>query len=1171
VGGHGHASFGTVARQLDAVLQQLPADALVLLAPDAGGVSNASVLEQLLRTAGRVVLQGRQPLVAWWGQSAKPAKEEGTSRPNLAMGDPDEVLIDWPDGGQPHARYWLVVSEELHQLGLAWHGAALAHGMGSEEEMAARELMLGPLPSRPSDGDTLEDLEIRQALRAAVKERSGLIELLCGGGVHLDSPQLELRHRELRTEQVIDRDGDPAWRWSVPGRAVELLGIEEWIERCVPETICRLRTGEDPDLEGSYEEWPARAELLQQWREGQALRAAGGGRIPPLPPRWGKATTYGPDGRDEAWREALMGLRQGQEQVLAAALRRWAAADGLTPEELTAATEVVLSEPEWLRPGERRDALVERAALTEALRRHYSQQPYAERGRQALLIADPTGSGKSHRWAQIATGLAKEQGLIGVLWLAKDYRSAVVEPLREATRALPPTRHNGLFRNTEGKVRERGPDEKDPPAGWSWAESPTCQMSHDLARQRARGHSNAAIDDWCNNVCHLRGGCPYHQTKEHFWAMRGSESGRMPLIGKSENVGGRWIKPRPDFVRASMAMVQPFEALAYGWLKRVLVVVDEADHLLASCTATHKLKGHHLAALQLQLARSALERKQAGDAEAAAQLESVAELLVVLVELCSSKAIGRHGLSPRQLQEHPLMEGWLKGAEAAGLPAVLMQAEEINWQKLSTTAPITLDPLGLRALNKALDQEGLQAGMASPEADLCPPLLLELIRGALGDAVHRGSTVLSLEAVRQPKGTKAAANAPRFAVAITRPTGVGHTLASTAGALVVLDATSAPELIERALNATAGRTDHRSTPIGLRTLQLQPTEPTNAHWADPMEQHPPVQILQVRDLGGLTRDRRDTFAAIREALLIEISDWIKATYGEGEELGVIDHLKFCRSAEQGPLAKGIRQEQAWFTTGARGGNLLAGVRGLALLGLPVTNITASTSQALALADWSDPSAQPDELGVAIAEGQARSIGSELMQAIGRPRWNRQPKGWGPAALVIVGDGDLSALLPAIPGQQPSDPTNAHWSGIREIGAEWFGEQLGRGAEGLVARARAQRKGKTTEARVAGKAKASSKTTEQAAAIREQIRDAVVEELSEAINGGMPAGVAVRVLSVRALANKLGLTALTVRKHLLAMASAVDPALKARGAAVMAEECVEAVFRYEAKRSRPKAA
>jgi hypothetical protein len=634
-----------------------------------------------------------------------------------------------------------------------------------------------------------------------------------------------------------------------------------------------------------------------------------------------------------------------------------------------------------------------------------------------------------------------------------------------------------------------------------------------------------------------------------------------------------------------MAMVQPFEALAYGWLKRLLVVVDEADHLLASCTATHKLKGHHLAALQLQLARSALERKQAGDAEAAAQLESVAELLVVLIELCSSKAIGRHGLSPRQLQEHPLMAGWLKGAEAAGLPAVLMQTEEMSRQELLTTAlftPGALDPLGLQALNKALDQEGLQVGMASPEADLCPPLLLELIRGALGDAVHRGSTVLSLEAVRQPKGTKAAANAPRFAVAITRPTGVGHTLASTAGALVVLDATSAPELIERALNATAGRTDHRSTPIGLRTLQLQSADPTDTHRSDPMEellpigkpaaqQHPPVQILQVRDLGGLTRDRRDTFAAVREALLIEISDWLKATYGESEELGVIDHLKFCRPAEQGPLTKGIRQEQAWFTTGARGGNLLAGVRGLALLGLPVTNITASTSQALALADWSDPSAQPDELGVAIAEGQARSIGSELMQAIGRPRWNRQPKGWGPAVLIVIGDGDLSALLPAIPGRKPSEATDTHRSGIREIGAEWFGEQLGRGAEGLVARARAQRKGKTTEARVAGKAQAGSKTTEQAAAIREQICDVIVGHVLEAKEAGRNPLTALQWCTARGIGNQIGSTAPTVRKHLLAMASAVDPAIKARGAAVLPVEAAEALILYEARRNRPKAA
>ena len=69
-------------------------------------------------------------------------------------------------------------------------------------------------------------------------------------------------------------------------------------------------------------------------------------------------------------------------------------------------------------------------------------------------------------------------------------------------------------------------------------------------------------------------------------------------------------------------------------------------------------------------------------------------------------------------------------------------------------------------------------------------------------------------------------------------------------------------------------------------------------------------------------------------------------------------------------AAGIRPEQGWLTTGARGGNLLAGVRGLALFGLPIPNITASAAQALALADWSDPTTPPDELGLAIEEGRA---------------------------------------------------------------------------------------------------------------------------------------------------------------------------------------------------------
>lgn len=1210
-GGHGHAAFATVSRQLDAVLRLLPPEALVLLAPDAGGVNNHAVLEQLLRTAGRVVLQGRVPLVAWWGQTYKPAAGEGHLRPNLGMGDPDELLIDWREG-QPHVRHWQVVGPVIHGLALAWHGAALEHGMGSEEELEQRQLLIG------------------------FEEGRGLLRLLCGSAVALTSKELQLRALP-RVEEVLDRDGELAQRWSVPGRQVELLEVAAWIERCVPEAITRtvVETAADGTTTERIEEWPARAELLQQWREGQALRAAGGGRIPPLPPRWAKATTYGPDDRDGAWREALAALRHGHEEVLAAALVRWAAADGLTPEEIAEATEAVLAE--WLAPGEYRGAVLEREARTEALRRHYSQQHYGKAGRQGLLIADPTGSGKSHRWAEIGPALAKEAGLIGVLWLAKDYRSAVVKPLAEATRDLPPTRHNGLIRNAEGRVRELGPEESCPP-GWSWAESPTCRVSHELARQRARGHTNAAIDEWCNGFCPSREGCPYHHGKENFWALRGSDDGRMPAIGRAtRNLADQIIKPRPDFVRASMAMVEPFAALAPGWLRRLLVVVDEADHLIGACSATHKLHSNHLAELQLLLTERRHEAKRQGEEEAIALLDALEELLVVLRELCSSKAITRHGLSPRQLQEHPLMAGWLKGAMAAGLDRELLNP---------------MPELGLAALDEALDHGNLQLGMASREADPTPPLVLELVRGALGDAVHRGSTVISLEPVRPAKGKagKAEAGAPRFAVAITRPTGVGHTLATHAGALVVLDATSAPELIERSLNANAGATDRRHTPVGLRTLQLARPDATDTHRVGnaPTQQeveqvmerqrqqeleelgagfaaaladrpeaelrqqaeaslrrqqaqrkaeaeaqaHPPVRVLQVRDMGGLTRQRRDTFTPIRAALIAEIADWIRATYGEAEETGVIDHLPFCRRDEESGYspamaAAGIRPEQGWLTTGARGGNLLAGVRGLALFGLPIPNITASAAQALALADWSDPTTPPDELGLAIEEGRARALGSEIMQAIGRPRWNRQSSSWGQAVLIVVGDGDLSALLPGIPGatdthrvDHSTSVTDTHRvlnagiggsAGIEEITAGWFGEQLGRGEEGLVARARSQRMGETGKARAAGKTAASSKTSQKAMALREQIREVVVQELLEAQERGQVMQAALSKLTGPRIGNQIGASARTVQRHLLAMACSCDPKLKAMGEALSVGAAAEALLLFEAKRMGCKAA
>lgn len=1270
-GGHGHAAFATVSRQLDAVLRLLPPEALVLLAPDAGGVSNAAVLEQLLRTAGRVVLQGRVPRIAWWGQTYKAQPGEGHLRPNLGMGDPDELLIDWREG-VPHVRHWQAVGSVIHGLALAWHGAALEHGMGSEEELEQRQLLIG------------------------FEEGRGLLRLLCGSAVALTSKELQLRALP-RVEEVLDREGELAQRWSVPGRQVELLEIAAWIERCVPEAITRtvVETAADGTTTERIEEWPARAELLQQWREGQALRAAGGGRIPPLPPRWARATTYGPEDRDGAWREALLRLRWRDEihPAQARLLEGLARADGLTPEEITEATEAVLAE--WLAPGEHRSAVLERTAHIEALVRLLEPaRPGLRQQLPALLVTDPTGSGKSHRWAERAKALARETGLGAVLWLSKD-RSTAVEPLRAMEPDWPPTRHGGLARDGDGQIKALA---GAMPKGWSWAETPTCVMSDQLQIMRARGHSNAAINEWCSEACPHRDGCPYHSETQEFWgprvareiecdekgkalppALRGKGLAHHVKLVKPTLLRGSEGRPAPiDVVRCTPAMVPALAALVPYWLKRALVIVDETDHLRSACSSTYTLQHQHLQQLHqhLQARRLAMvteERKgqTEGQTEATGaqqlpsdQLGHLLELIEGLMQLTAG-APGRHGLSPRQLSEHDWFSLWRRRAVELGLDRVLLEERQAEL---------------LGALDEELDVAGLYQALGgqAPEeagADPCPPLLLALVRGALGPAASWGSTVLWLTSVR-PKGkargkgkAEGQEREPGYAVAITAPTGLGQQLATSCGALVLLDATASPEATERTLTATAGRTDRPVAPVGVEVLQLLIEEPTDTHRVgqaptqqeieqeverqkqsrrrqlggialgleeeERLEQerqkqerqerlrrnpfqrpepapisalrqsaieaierrrqeqesrrHPPVRVLQVVDAGSFTRERRDTLTPIRTALIAEISDWIRATYGEAEETGVIDHLPFCRRDEESGYspamaAAGIRPEQGWLTTGARGGNLLAGVRGLALFGLPIPNLNSGSAEALALADWADPETPPDELGLAIEEGRARALGAELMQAIGRPRWNRQSSSWGQAVLIVIGTGDLSALLPAIPGATDTHRVihstsvtdthrvlNASTGDIEEITAEWFGQQLGRGEEGLVARARSQRSGQAAKAQVAGKARASSKTSQRTMAIREQIREAVVEMFQQRVADGQPPAAVIRGLSARALANAIGSTDRTVRQHLKAMAAACDPAFKARGDAAAPEEAVEVLIRFEAHRTRADAA
>jgi hypothetical protein len=145
------------------------------------------------------------------------------------------------------------------------------------------------------------------------------------------------------------------------------------------------------------------------------------------------------------------------------------------------------------------------------------------------------------------------------------------------------------------------------------------------------------------------------------------------------------------------------------------------------------------------------------------------------------------------------------------------------------------------------------------------------------------------------------------------------------------------------------------------------------------------------------------------------------------------------------------------------------------------------------------------------------------------------------------------------------------AGIEEVGAEWFGQQLGRGEEGLVAKARSQRMGEAGQARAAGKTAASSKTSQKAMALREQIREVVVQRITEAQQRGLGAHTALQSLSARRMGNELGTSAATIKRHLLAMACSCDPELKAQGEALSVEAAAKAVLLFEAKRMGRKAA
>jgi hypothetical protein len=1130
-GGHGQAAFPAMRQQLADTLAILPRTSPAILAPDAGATQNWGVLRNLVATAALAEHIGnRTALVAWWGQRNTANRGPGLHEIHHPWhADPDELVLTGPvrpGHPLPWACSWLVLPAEAELAVRAWLEAASGDGglaITTPAALALQQQLEGYV-----GGAALVQTLTHHTTAPHPEPRSAAL--------HLTVPITRLRTSDGGPIQFAPHpteDGGPGIRVARPARQLQLLPVAQWIEQHVPELLLETHqcTNTDGTMGQEQTEHQPRQQLLADWRDGTALAAATGNRLPPLPPR-SEATSYPLADRREAWGAAITNVRQLALKVHHDTLANWAEADGLTPDDLLPPGESLeISSNGSSDLGLRQQILDIRRdqRLQQLLAQHYSAVP--GRAAAVLLVADRPGLGKTHAAALYARQLAVQLGLRYVLWIQKSSGVLPVAPLAALNAASPPVRRAALVLDG-GRQRQARPGEdwRRLPPGLELVDPPTCEMAHDLHRLAARGFSHEAINDWCTGSCPLAGSCSYKAQTGEFWSIRGSRQRKDGTTPTPRVDKGDVVLTTPAFLPALLAM-------APGYCRRALVIADESDHLLAAASQAIRIRQADLAGLMAL----AVGWQQKPTLAEIGQPELLLELLHRLHTLCGGDpeqlrplglSVGVHGLSPGQMLE--AMARWR------------LQATEALAHDRGAAAPAerTHGGLMLPSLWEHADQQLDIAGVGatlSPStpaaADATPPMLQRLVEACLGDLAARGSSTISLVPVALGRGRSGAG--PRFELELRWPTGLLRRLAEAAGSVVVLDGTGSARELRNALNAAPGSTEIRRWPIALTAIEAESADGAlapNAHQASGAEDTnrgpcAAIRVLQVQALGGCTRQRRDTHQLVRDALIADVADWIRKQQGAEAEVGVLDHRPYARVLQTDEMAAaGIRPEGEWFTSTARGGNGLMGVRALVSVGLPIENLNAAEAAVRCLADWGDGG------GASLADQQleiqlqkAQRVGQELLQGWGRPRWNRMGHDWGTGVLVAVTTADLSQLVAALP--------NATLE-------QWEPEQFGT----RVAEIRAQQTTSRGEAISRGQRQQGSKRQQQQAAQAQQIEQEILRLWLEYGRLGLSPQAMLARITTRRISDALGIHEKTARATIRAMAQQLSPALAKRPAA-----------------------
>jgi hypothetical protein len=524
---------------------------------------------------------------------------------------------------------------------------------------------------------------------------------------------------------------------------------------------------------------------------------------------------------------------------------------------------------------------------------------------------------------------------------------------------------------SERRRRVRDPEDANSSDGWQLVEAPTCRFAHEMSRIMAKGLGIDSLGFFC------REHCPYRpETKDGFGGDNSCEWPRqMRALLKEVARPGSFRDESLHRIRTSMGGL--LGMLSYSrldnrgdFLAGVILGIDEAPQLLNAAVQHYRIGSQDLIHMRQAL------RTWFGPEASAEDLELADDLLRAAGELliAPSSSPKDFGLPPGQCRTDKEVRTALERIVLAyATPAGAVEMPKC-WYGRGHAQDQVLNALCL--------ESGFET-RAEAISMLAPPVLPVLLRALLPDLLPGPRTSLSVEVLRTPRKNKHERGNRVLVLSEINPV-VAEAL-KRVHCSFVLDATEVPEDLPRMIGLEPGDV-HMSVVRAEGGFGISPAMSGSS-------------LVQVACLGDLTRQRTEHQTMLRNQT---VDAWIAKLGVEGvierkEEVGVLDHGQFCRHGQD--------NEQPWLTVAARGGNQFQLVKGLVLIGMPITNLGGFSVQLELMFG-----VEAAEMGSDLFRRRLNhKVWTELMQGLGRARANRRPGEQ--IRVLLLSATDLSRAFP----------------------------------------------------------------------------------------------------------------------------------------------------------------